>query len=100
MSVRGRVHDVLRQDVGVVKADLFGQRIIRRHHVQQRCSGETAHRKLARAVKEFALGDPAMGVIVIQLKQFLIEILGRHSLSRGNLVHVFAPCQAALSAAM
>jgi len=74
--VRALIDNILAFDVGVILIDLLRKRIVRRKSPENCHGGNATHGPLACTVKKLALCDFSVRVIVIQIKQVLVEICG------------------------
>lgn len=75
VAVGGAIGCETRLDIRVIERDLLGHRVVGLEHVEQGDGTNPANRILARTVEKLAFGDHAMRVKVIEIEQFLIEIL-------------------------
>jgi hypothetical protein len=63
-------------DRRVVRSDLLGERLVGHQAVDHRGDGQAADGEFGGLVEKLPLADLAVGVTIIEIEQFLIEIAG------------------------
>ena len=76
---------VLGVDPRVVGRDLLRERVVGAEPFEQRLGGDAAHGEGRRPAGEIATAQAAVRVVVVEVEQFLIEVLGSFSV-HGSLL--------------
>ena len=83
-ALGGLIFPIGRLDAWIVLRHLLGERVVGAEHFQQRRASEAANGEAGSPLDEAPAVEPAMGIVIVQIEQFLIEVRGGEAVHDGG----------------